>query len=316
MNALTKKELKTIEKVCGCEYSSRLEAIQNKQNDSTVKIVNTGMVSSGKSSLYNILINSNQEEFFPTGAARTTKKAKYFDYKNISYIDTPGIDVRDEDDALAFDTIIKSDIILMIHNIRTGPLNRSEVDWLDRIVHGMSSLEMCLSRIVFVISWKDTREKDNDYSELVENLKKQVFEIVGGEIPVFEISAKKYLQGVDKEKQILIEKSGIIQFRTFLEEYADEYIQSKKKNDIQEYLHIVSDVEKMLNDVKGKKQKEKQEICTRNQNSIKAKSNIWNMVFNYFSLKRDNLDKLEKELEEELEEEKGPFPLFPKYIKR
>lgn len=296
MKKLTQKELRIIEKVCGTEYASRLQSIQNRQNDKTVKIVNTGMVSSGKSSLYNILINSNQEEFFPTGAARTTTKASYYDYKNISYIDTPGIDVRNEDDALAFDTIIESDIILMIHNIRTGPLNKSEVDWLSRITHGMSSVEMCLSRIVFVISWKDTREKDEDYSGLVENVKKQVYEIIGGEIPVFEVSSKKYLQGVKKDKDVLITNSGIVELRKYLEKYADEYIHNKQFNDDQEFLSTMSKVKEILETEQQKKEQEKQKIYTRNQNNVKSKKSAWKTVYDYFSLKRDKLTDLEREL--------------------
>ena len=296
MNNINKRELKIIEKTCGKEYAARLRAIQNKQNDNTVKIVNTGMVSSGKSSLYNILINSNQEEFFPIGAARTTTKSSCYDYKNISYIDTPGIDVRNEDDALAFSTIIESDIILMIHNVRTGPLNKSEVDWLNRITKGMSSVEMCLSRIILVLSWKDTREKDKDYSELVDNLKEQVFEIIGGEIPVFEVSSKKYLQGMDKGKDVLIEKSGITELKSYLETYADEYIHKKRENDDQEYLNILVEVKKLLRQEQTEKEKEKYKLYTKNQDDIISKKSAWNTVYDYFALKRKRLTELEREL--------------------
>ena len=296
MNNINKRELKIIETMCGKEYAARLGAIQNKQNDNTVKIVNTGMVSSGKSSLYNILINSNQEEFFPTGAARTTTKSSCYDYKNISYIDTPGIDVRNEDDALAFSTIIESDIILMIHNVRTGPLNKSEVDWLNRITKGMSSVEMCLSRIILVLSWKDTREKDKDYSELVDNLKEQVFGIIGGEIPVFEVSSKKYLQGMDKGKDVLIEKSGITELKSYLETYADEYIHKKRENDDQEYLNILVEVKKLLRQEQTEKEKEKYKLYTKNQDDIISKKSAWNTVYDYFALKRKRLTELEREL--------------------
>lgn len=296
MNQLTKKELETIKKVCGQEYADRLHAVQNRQHDNIVKIVNTGMVSSGKSSLYNILINSDQEEFFPTGAARTTTKASYYDYKNISYIDTPGIDVRNEDDALAYDTIIGADIILMIHNIRTGPLNKSEVDWLNRITRGMSSVEMCLSRIVFVLSWKDTREKDEDYTELVENIKKQVFEIVGGEIPFYEVSSKKYLQGAAKDKEVLVKKSGIVELRQYLEAYADEYIRNKEYRDRQEYQSILSHVKELLRTDQQRKETEKENIYKKHQDRVKSKKGSWNGVYDSFSLKREKLAGLEREL--------------------
>ena len=101
MVKLTEKELKIIHEKCGSNFAQRYRGIVKRTNDKVVKIVNTGMVSSGKSSLFNILIDSTEEEHFPTGAARTTTVADYFDYKNISFIDTPGIDVRNEDVASA-----------------------------------------------------------------------------------------------------------------------------------------------------------------------------------------------------------------------
>ena len=296
IKGLTQKELQVIEKYCGGEYANRLQAIQGKHDDTTVKIVNTGMVSSGKSSLYNILINSNEKEFFPTGAARTTTKADYYDYHNISYIDTPGIDVRNEDDDLAFRTIIESDIIVMIHNIRTGPLNKSEVEWLSRIVDGMSSVEMCLSRIVFVISWKDTREREDDYSELVQNVKNQVFEIVGGKIPVFEVSAKKYQQGIEKGTEVLTKNSGIIELKQFLESYADQYIKEKYDNDRKEYISILSKTGELLRTKQEDHQQEKHNIYLKNQDKVRTRKAAWDNVYDCFSVKKKRLSNLENEL--------------------
>lgn len=296
MNLLSQQDLKIIEDFCGEEYYKRLQAIQTRQKDNSVKIVNTGMVSSGKSSLYNILINSNEEEYFPTGAARTTTKADKYEYNNISYIDTPGIDVRNEDDELAFNTIIESDIIMMIHNIRTGPLNKSEVEWLEKITKGMSNIEMCKSRIVFVISWKDTRERDEDYNKLVTNVKKQVFEIIGCEVPVFEVSAKKYQQGIKKNKEVLIENCGIIELKQYLEDYANEYIRKKKIIDAQEYNSLMVDVKTILEKEFNSKQVKIEEIFNRNKEEAKTKQSAWKKVFDYFVKLREKLSDLEREL--------------------
>lgn len=295
MNMLSQKELKTIEYFCGDDYAKRLRAIQKKQKDNTVKIVNTGMVSSGKSSLYNTLINSN-EEYFPTGAARTTTKANYFDYNNISYVDTPGIDVRSEDDALAFSTIIECDIIIMIHNIRTGPLNRSEVDWLKQITKGMSSIEMCKSRIIFVASWKDTREKEDGYTELIENLKKQVFEIIGTKIPFFEVSVKKYQQGVAKGKDILIKNSGVQELKNYIEKYAAEYLEKKKAINNEEYETIIKEIKTILKNERDKKMKETQKIFNRVRESQNSRKSAWKQVYEYFLMQRQKLTDLESEL--------------------
>lgn len=294
MSILSQKELYTIEQFCGENYSKRLRAIQERQKDKTVRIVNTGMVSSGKSSLYNALINS-RDEFFPTGAARTTIKANYFDYNNISYIDTPGIDVRTEDDALAFDMLLESDIILMIHNIRTGPLNKSEAEWLDNITKRMSNIEMRKSKLIFVISWKDTREKDEDYAELVKNVKTQVFEIIGVEIPVFEVSIKKYQQGVEKGKNVLVQNSGILELKEYLEKYALQYLERKKELDDEEYRATIKEVRENLSVLSESRKKEKKIICDRIRNNEKSKKSAWRNVYDYFSAQRNKLSNLEQE---------------------
>ena len=295
MNKLSKKELKVITNFCSEDVAKCLRALQEKQDDNTVKIVNTGMVSSGKSSLYNTLIDSS-DEFFPTGAARTTTKANYYDYNNISYVDTPGIDVRTEDDVLAFDTIIESDIILMIHNIRTGPLNKSEAEWLQQIVCRLGSKEMCESRIIFVGSWKDTREKEEDYSSFISELKKQVYEIVGVEIPFFTVSVKKYLQGVEKSKQILIDNSGILELKEYLEKYATEYQEKKKSIDEEEYLSLIKDVKTKLKAVYDEKDKQKKKIIEKVKNNQNSRKSAWKQVYDYFSAQRTKLTSLQKEL--------------------
>lgn len=295
MNKLSQKELKVIGDFCGDGYVKRLRAVQERKNNNVVRIVNTGMVSSGKSSLYNILINSN-EEYFPTGAARTTTKANYFDYNNISYIDTPGIDVRSEDDALAFSTIIESDIIMMIHNIRTGPLNRSEAEWLEQIRRKMSNAEMCQSRIVFVVSWKDTREKEEDYVPLINNLKKQVFKIIGVEIPFFEVSVKKYQQGIRKGKEVLVKNSGIQELKEYLERYATEYLEKKKRMDKEEYTTIMREVKNILQEEHDSKTKEKKKILDRVRRSHNARKSAWEQVYDCFSAQRNQLSSMESEL--------------------
>lgn len=296
MDKFTNKDLKIIEKYCGYEYASRYIGIKKRKEDKMVRIVNTGMVSSGKSSLFNILTGSLEEEHFPTGAARTTIRSNYYDVGNISYIDTPGIDVRTEDDALAFSTILEADIILMIHNIKTGPLNRSESEWLENIVARMNSIEMCKSRMIFVCTWKDTREKDEDYPNIIKDVKEQVYKITGTEIPFFEVSVTKYLSGVDKKKDVLIKNSGIVELQHHLHYYADSYIEKKKIIDNKELDFLVKEINDKLKSVQSKKQEE----ATKTERSIsdrfKSRKSTWKQISNLFSVKREKLKQLEDEL--------------------
>lgn len=296
MDKFTDKDLKIIEKYCGYDYVSRYIGIKKRKEDKSVRIVNTGMVSSGKSSLFNILIGSLEDEHFPTGAARTTTRSNYYDVGNISYIDTPGIDVRTEDDALAFSTILEADIILMIHNIKTGPLNRSESEWLENIVARMNSIEMCKSRLIFVCTWKDTREKDDDYQNIIKDVKEQVYKITGTEIPFFEVSVTKYLSGVNKKKDVLVKNSGIVELQHHLHYYADSYIEKKKAVDNKDLEVLVEEIKDKLKSSQSKRKEEATKMERNIKDRFKSRKSTWEQISNLFSAKREKLTTLENEL--------------------
>ena len=290
MEKLSQKEMKMVAEVCGDSYIKQLNSILEKQNSDEVSIVNTGMVSSGKSSLYNALINS-PEEYFPTGAARTTTKAIYYKDHNISYIDTPGIDVREEDDELALKTILKSDIILMVHNIRTGPLNKSEVEWIEQLVTQMNN-----ARIIFVASWKDTREKEDDYLSFIAELKKQVCEIIGEEVPFFEVSVKKFQTGVEKSKEKLIENSGVLELKKYVENMASEYAVKKKKIDQKEYEELLKEIREILKMEYADRIKKKKKIIEKTEKDQMPRKKAWEQIYECFVIHRTRLSDLKKEL--------------------
>lgn len=296
MNYQKQLDFDLIKKCCGQELSFRLQGALRNLDAATVKIVNTGMVSSGKSSLYNLLTDNATTERFPTGAARTTTNADTYSYKNMEFIDTPGIDVRDTDDEIAYRTVMESDIILMVHNIKTGPLTRSEFDWLARIADGMKDAEMRKHRIVFVCTWKDTREHEQGYKDILEEVKKMVFDAVGVEIPFFDVSIKKYLDGISKDKEALCEKSGITALKAFVEDYAAQYAEMKNKFAFDAFEQVAGEVRSSLENSRnyGKSIIEKKKTDT--QQKFRSQRNSWKGVFDYFKSRRETLANLKQEL--------------------
>ena len=116
-----------VEKYCEADSIVKINSLRNKlETSDRIKIVNTGLVSSGKSTLFNILIDRIEDERFKTGAARETVKSdSECIEEGIYLIDTPGINVREEDDDLAYKSILESDIIVMIldYSQKSGQLN-------------------------------------------------------------------------------------------------------------------------------------------------------------------------------------------------
>ena len=98
-----------------------------------IRIVNTGLLKAGKSTLYNCLVDAVGEERFKTGTVRTTMSRQEYQYGDFMYIDTPGIDHVGEETAEAITALKTADIVLFIHNLKSGELDKSEVAFLQGV---------------------------------------------------------------------------------------------------------------------------------------------------------------------------------------
>lgn len=296
MNNQTQLNFNLIQRACGQELSFRLQGALRNLDTSAVRIVNTGMVSSGKSSLYNLLTDHATTERFPTGAARTTTYADAYSYKNMEYIDTPGIDVQDADDEVAYRTVMESDIIIMVHNIKTGPLTRSETDWLARIASGIKDAEMRKRRLIFVCTWKDTREKEQGYEDILNEVKRMAIDAVGVEVPFFDVSIKKYLDGIEKEKDLLCEKSGIPELKAFIENYAEQYAVVKHSASLDTFEQVVAEVRSALEQMRSERKNAMKKSADNVRRKFNTQRKSWNGVFSYFKGRREAMEKLKSEL--------------------
>ena len=193
--------------------------------DRKVKIANTGLVSSGKSSLFNVLLGENDDNArFAVGAARTTDSQDIESMNDwIDLADTPGIDVNDEDNQTALDAMLEADIIIMIHNIKLGALNAAEYEWLHSISERMNSDAERQARLLFICNWIDERQSDEDYQHTVDETRHMVFEAAGCEIAFYEASVKRYYSGISKGKESLMQKSNIPTIKEDIIQKAKEY---------------------------------------------------------------------------------------------
>lgn len=279
-----KEEMKTIE-----DYIKRLESRD------IIKIVNTGLVNSGKSTLFNALLNKNDDEGFKTGAARTTVKSEseYME-KDICLIDTPGIDAREEDDEKAYRSVVMADIIVVIHNIKTGMPNRQEMEWFERICSDINSKDQIKKRLVYVCSWIDERDRDADYINTINTTKEMVFKAAGTEVDFFEVSSKRYKAGIKKSSQGLIQLSNIDPFRQALLKKArlakaDSTLDEGLRQSVYDFcssLYFSVSVERKEKSEKINK------ITQKNNNKCERLLNNWKNTFDELKQRKTNLDKL------------------------
>lgn len=292
------KMLEKIKKILG-EDTFKEWNIQKKANlNKNIKISNTGLVSSGKSTLFNVLTNNIDNERFPTGAARTTSTEdveKIFD--NVYIVDTPGIDVKTSDDEKAYMSVLSSDIIIIVHNIKLGMLNKQECDWIKNICSHYPNLEERKDRIMFVCSWIDERDSEKDYKETIEITKKMLFDITEIEIDFYEVSSKRYITGMKKDSQNLKNKSNILNFKEELNKKV-ELVSKKYGIGIKKatLLSLINDTENKLNLLKKQKNEEKNHIYTCVSKFYIKKKRSWKSKFEVLQSKLTKIEILKNEL--------------------
>lgn len=93
--------------------------ISRMKKDRKIKVVNTGIVSSGKSGLFNVLLGTNDETLrFKVSVARTASIQDVESLNDwIELADSLGIDVNEEDNQTTLDSVMKSYIIVIINCI-------------------------------------------------------------------------------------------------------------------------------------------------------------------------------------------------------
>lgn len=173
-----------------------LQAVDNKP-----RVAVFGKFNHGKSTLLNALID--HEGYFKASDKRETRtNADFKDEKNgIIWLDTPGLDadVTGKDDFEANKgAFVSADIVLMIHTLKAGELDKYEVEHISRLLDASKNDNKLL-----VLTQID---------QITEDQQKVAVKRIKEQLPKFEpilVSATRYLKGVTESKAKLVELSGV-----------------------------------------------------------------------------------------------------------
>jgi len=198
-----------------CDIQS-LEKLQKAifQNEITVTCV--GLYNHGKSTLLNVLIKDFDFSTFKTADTRETTVNKTVVYNGIKYIDTPGLNAKKEDDRKVMETIQNSDIILFVHTITTGELNKKEIEFLKNIQKHWSSPQEFIDRTIFVLSRIDNIEDCKDIKKTSDKIKEQIEDIFHSTCLIIPVSAIDYRDGIIENEKELVKKSKIEKIENFI----------------------------------------------------------------------------------------------------
>jgi len=186
------------------ESESEIQRFANlREQSTTVRVAVFGKYNHGKSTLLNAIIE--KEGFFKTGDHRVTvKNQEYLDEaRNITWIDTPGLDadINLKDDIEAQSAVITdADIILLVHNVKTGELDRYEAEYFNALFAKKPDFK---DRVFLTLTQID---------QVDESTLASVVQIIAQQLPsikTLQISATRYLKGIAENQPVFISRSGL-----------------------------------------------------------------------------------------------------------
>jgi len=210
-----------------------LETHTRSLSQNMVKVTCMGLYNHGKSSLLNALINDFEDKMFKVADVRETAVNKSYEFENIIYVDTPGLNAKEHDDKRVMDAVKESDINLFVHTVTTGEFAKKEIDFLDKVKKHWKNPQEFIDRTIFVVSRVDKANDETDIINTVEKMAQQILEIFDSEAMIIPVSAIRYTKGKLEEKSLLVKKSNIERLKADIaklsEEHAESIVETKRE---------------------------------------------------------------------------------------
>ncbi|MEH6388486.1 MAG: GTPase [Pseudomonas profundi] len=169
-----------------------------------------GVYNAGKSSLLNSLTGHVECEFFATSDVPQTKVNSSLVQDGIRYVDTPGLDVNEQDTRMATEGSYQADLLLLVHKLGAGSVQSRDLRAMARLVQAHGKPDCILTVLT-------EGELARDNQPLLEEITAQIRSFLPGCSPYI-VSNSMFRKGVLEEKQLLVELSGIPQLLQVLQE--------------------------------------------------------------------------------------------------
>lgn len=215
------------------EKYQQLRSTIQQLNDKPVVTV-FGLLNSGKSYLLNMLTNHFDKEFFKTADWRETTEIRRYESNQIVYVDTPGLDAKEEDDKTAIQGVSSADIVLFVHQLGSGELDPIEIDALTELKKTFG--DKANSNIILVISKID---KELNSPEKIQQVQERILEQCQTELDIelqcFPVSNTFFHKGIKKNSPKLIKVSQFEILAEYIQEIA-QYSQGTNRDNLQRSL--------------------------------------------------------------------------------
>lgn len=180
-----------------------------------------GVYSSGKSSLLNSLTEHIDAEYFATAVTPETRAIKTFEFKQVRYMDTPGLDVNTDDTHTAQAGAYQADLLIFTHNLKAGVVQKTDLEAFKKLAKEHQNDD------AIIIALTHLEETDQD-SELIGSVTQQFHSIVP-KAKVFSVSNPSFIKGKREHKNGLVKYSGIVPLQQHIQSFAPQLSASLQK---------------------------------------------------------------------------------------
>ncbi len=212
-----------INKYLSLEDIENVNVLKKSISNQLVNVTCMGLYNHGKSSLLNALIKDFDDKTFKAADIRETVTNKLFEYGNINYIDTPGLNAEEYDDKRVYDAVKESDINLFVHTVTTGAFVEKEIEFLHKIKNNWENPEDFINRTIFVLSRVDKIENEKDIDSTIEEMNNQINRIFNINPLIISVSAIRYKKGNIENKNLLIKRSNVELLENAINELIEKF---------------------------------------------------------------------------------------------
>lgn len=274
-----------INKYLSSEDIENINVLKNSIVNQLINVTCMGLYNHGKSSLLNALIKDFDGKTFKTADVRETITNKSFEYGNINYIDTPGLNAEEYDDKRVYDAVKESDINLFVHTVTTGAFVEKEIEFLNKIKNHWKNPKEFINRTIFVLSRVDKIENEKDIDLAIDKMNNQIYQIFNINPLIIPVSATRYIKGNLENKNILIKKSKLELLENTINELIEKFkpsiLETRKKRLQNTYDELIkkssSQFQKKKFELKKQKSLKEEFIRNLNEDVIKVENTLKNM---------------------------------------
>ena len=192
---------------------------EDKRRKADAHIMVYGVYNAGKSTLINALLGKEVAE---TGDVPLTDTVTAYRWLQYDILDTPGVDAPIEHQRVTENEMLKADAVIFVVNPIGAAEEQATLSKLLELVKAKKQVFLVFNEKQSLDVEDFLKLKEQTWARLQHMAEQAVLSDVLKEIPIVLVNAKSAFRGKTENKQVLLEKSGFLEFEKRLTEFLQQ----------------------------------------------------------------------------------------------